>query len=404
MKYKTRIMSRKCINKECIRYNIVDIDDSDDFCRECGYKLVNDSQEQTEESTKFAIDNRLDYQSGDRTVVGRDNISNQNVDNRNITTNTSNVVNNITRYETMMQDTMIECAISGKPLPLDKKIKCRRCRRYISEEFYDNKELLCVECVAEKKDFPNKQPINSSFSQDGLSTASNKIIPPLITVPAASEVPITRPVIEPINQERKVKSGRFKKVYLLITVFTIALLVYIFIPSKENLSVEESPEEVITTNNVSTINSAPKEVSVPAIATPASGKTPVKETDTNTEAAIKEISVFDQGIEAYTNGNFNQANLWLTQAAKEGNSAAHFYLAKMYQEGKGVTRSVKKSFEYMLKAAEGDYEDAYYEVAEMLRTGNGTESNRNNARKWYEKAALSKKNSDKASSALSKYY
>ena len=117
------------------------------------------------------------------------------------------------------------------------------------------------------------------------------------------------------------------------------------------------------------------------------------------------MSSFDQGKEAYNAGNFSKANLLLTKAAQEGYGEADYYLAQMYQSGKGVSKDIKKAYGHMLKAAEGGCQEAYYHVAEMLRTGNGTESNRTNAKKWYEKAALSDdKNSDNAAKALTKYY
>lgn len=55
----------------------------------------------------------------------------------------------------------------------------------------------------------------------------------------------------------------------------------------------------------------------------------------------------------------------------------------------------------MLKAAQGGYAAAYYELAEMYRGGRGVEKNIPQARIWYQKVIdIGGKNADRAKRAL----
>jgi TPR repeat protein len=58
----------------------------------------------------------------------------------------------------------------------------------------------------------------------------------------------------------------------------------------------------------------------------------------------------------------------------------------------------------MRQAAELDCSDAYYELAEMYRLGDGTETNRARAKTWYEKAVeTNAKNASLAAEKLNLY-
>lgn len=405
-------MAKICVNKECKEYNRRNFFDDDDIrCSECNQLLEESASGMVTCSSEFAMDNRLDYQSGDRTIVGGDNIANQNIDNRNITTNTSNVVNNVTNYQTVNASVeTIECAISGKPLLLHEKIRCQQCKRYVGPKYFDDNVLMCVECRDKKTNVPIShsgtadRPLPRNEGQD----ISSKVIPPLIPTSSAAENRPQKPVIEPINPARSQKSGRNNKLLLLIGTAVVVLAAYLIYSFRGDPPVEQSiteqpvtkqisQEAAVTPVPVTPDNSTAKTEKIPEIV-------PEEIKEKEEVRAIKKESAFDQAITTYKEGNFTKANLLFSQAAQEGNSTANYYLAKMYKDGKGVTKNIKKSYELMLKAAEGGCEDAYYEVADMIRTGNGTESNRTKAKTWYEKAALSNKNSDKASEALAKYY
>lgn len=402
-------MGKKCINKNCKRYNIEDgfFGDEDNLCSSCGSQLITYNAA-SKDSPAFNLDNKLDYQSGDRTIIGRDNIDTQNVDNRNITTTTSNVVNHISNIQPVVE-AFVDCAISGRRISLNESVKCKGCGRIISPKYFVDAKLLCIECCEKKN---NTAP---SSQQNKPNEVTDKLIPALIPSPNTStnQQAQARPVVEPIRPTQK--KGGSSVFFIIIGLLIVGCAIYFFI-SKSNTpknelvvaqTTAEQPKSADTKTTTSTTrpSSSPKTTHTVSASITNAAKTTTKTENESLNTAVKEVSVLDQGKEAYNAGNFSKANLLFTNAAKEGHGEANYYLAQMYQTGKGVSKDIKKTYEYMLKAAEGGYQEAYYLVAEMLRTGNGTESNRANAKKWYEKAALSNsKNADNAAKALTKYY
>lgn len=73
--------------------------------------------------------------------------------------------------------------------------------------------------------------------------------------------------------------------------------------------------------------------------------------------------------------------------ADAGDAASCYKVAKAYQEGNGVSKSLSSAFQYMKAAADKGYTPAYIEVAKMYHGGRGVTKDRDVAEQWYKKAA-----------------
>ena len=84
---------------------------------------------------------------------------------------------------------------------------------------------------------------------------------------------------------------------------------------------------------------------------------------------------------------FDKAFIACNTEAEQGDSTAHFNLALLYDEGKGVEVNKEKALYWYTKAAIRGGGDAQYELARMYDKGDGAEVNKEEALFWYTKAA-----------------
>ena len=95
-------------------------------------------------------------------------------------------------------------------------------------------------------------------------------------------------------------------------------------------------------------------------------------------------------------GNLKKAFKTLTAAAKKS-AAAKYYLADLYQEGKGTDKNVKKACELIVKSAEEGWGDAQAKAGDMYFEGQGVAQDYMKAVEFYLAAeAQSKLNSQSA--------
>lgn len=113
------------------------------------------------------------------------------------------------------------------------------------------------------------------------------------------------------------------------------------------------------------------------------------------------VNVTNQAVAAWQKGQFREAARLFRQGAKEGNGFAMHQLSLLYRDGRGVKRDLKRSFEWMMKAAEIGVTIAYADLAEKYRSGQGVEASPEQARLWAERSLEAKaKNMDGARQVL----
>jgi len=79
--------------------------------------------------------------------------------------------------------------------------------------------------------------------------------------------------------------------------------------------------------------------------------------------------------------------LSLRTAAAQGDVAAQYQIADRYADGKGTARDLKKTAEWLERAAQGGLAPAQYRLAAMYERGQGVDRSLDTARTWYKSAA-----------------
>lgn len=92
---------------------------------------------------------------------------------------------------------------------------------------------------------------------------------------------------------------------------------------------------------------------------------------------------FDDGVAAYDQGHFDVAfKLWLP-LAEQGDLAAQFNLAALYEKGTGVAQDSAQAAHWYLEAAKQGDADAELKIADLYAAGTGVAKDPAEARKWY---------------------
>lgn len=103
--------------------------------------------------------------------------------------------------------------------------------------------------------------------------------------------------------------------------------------------------------------------------------------------AISVADGYDDGMLAYTAGQYDQAIASWTALAEEGHPRAQFNLAYMYEFGIAVPTSSEEAVKWYRRSAEQGYARAQNFLGWMYEMGKGVTHDRNEALKWLRKAA-----------------
>jgi len=106
------------------------------------------------------------------------------------------------------------------------------------------------------------------------------------------------------------------------------------------------------------------------------------------QSRIAHISHSIADIYYYDNKEYAQAFEWYQKAANGGWPDSHYMLGKMYYEGLGTERNVKKSAMWYTKAAESGRDLAQFCLARMYYKGEGVAQDYVEAYKWANLAAM----------------
>ncbi len=87
--------------------------------------------------------------------------------------------------------------------------------------------------------------------------------------------------------------------------------------------------------------------------------------------------------------NLEEGVNWYRQSAVKGYAPAQFNLGVAFREAKGTRKSSEKASQWFRAAAEQNHRHAQYNLASLYWIGDGVDKNREEAVKWFEKAAKS---------------
>ena len=105
----------------------------------------------------------------------------------------------------------------------------------------------------------------------------------------------------------------------------------------------------------------------------------------------KDAASYQEGIDAYAQGNFAVALKKLQPMAEQGNADAQLRLGLMYREGNGVPKDDKQAVAWLSKAAEQGNMEAQENLGLSYAKGLGVDRDWVQADKWFSIAAASGK-------------
>ena len=95
----------------------------------------------------------------------------------------------------------------------------------------------------------------------------------------------------------------------------------------------------------------------------------------------------DEGVAAYSAGNFKLASEEFLKAAEQGDATAQFNLGVMYDKGEGVTRDYAEAVRWYRRAAAQGHARAQFNLGLKYAKGEGVTRNYAEAVRWYRRAA-----------------
>ena len=102
--------------------------------------------------------------------------------------------------------------------------------------------------------------------------------------------------------------------------------------------------------------------------------------------AVSYADFFDDGVNAYNNGNKQKAvKLW-EKACEGGHMEGCFNSGILYSTGDGVKQNKQKAVEFYEKACDAGKIDGCYNVGNIYFKGDGVKRNLQKAKKFYKKA------------------
>jgi len=94
----------------------------------------------------------------------------------------------------------------------------------------------------------------------------------------------------------------------------------------------------------------------------------------------------DSAIDAYQQGNYQQAFELFEPLAERDNANAQFYLAVMYNTGKGIAPDLDQAVTWLQRAAESGHAESLYLLGKFYAAGHGVERDIGTTRKLWIRA------------------
>ncbi len=96
---------------------------------------------------------------------------------------------------------------------------------------------------------------------------------------------------------------------------------------------------------------------------------------------------FDAGLDAYLEGNYEQAYQVWRDLAEAGDHVAMFNVGVMYAQGKGVEKDMSEAVKWYRRSAEAGYAPAQFNLGSAYLDGQGVDVDKRRALEWWTKAA-----------------
>lgn len=96
---------------------------------------------------------------------------------------------------------------------------------------------------------------------------------------------------------------------------------------------------------------------------------------------------FRDAVLDYFNEDYRSAYKLFRPLAEKGDSSAEYYLALMYDEGRGVEQDAREAVNWYTRAAQQGHMDAQYNLGVAYASGMGVGSDMGQAVAWWERAA-----------------
>lgn len=100
-------------------------------------------------------------------------------------------------------------------------------------------------------------------------------------------------------------------------------------------------------------------------------------------ASIPANAGYDEGIQAYTNGDFEGAAREFTVLAKKGHADSQYMLGMLYEEGQGLARDDVEAAFWYARAADQGFVDAYFALGQLFVHRKGEHLDRMGAHHWF---------------------
>lgn len=117
-------------------------------------------------------------------------------------------------------------------------------------------------------------------------------------------------------------------------------------------------------------------------------------------AVVAGFETYEDAMQDYRAGRFEQAFLALSELAQDGHEQAQFRLGLMFHQGRGAPRNYRLASEWYRKAADQGHAGAQNNLGVIYRDGEGVRSNKVVAYMWFSLAAA--QFNDRARSSVDK--
>ena len=104
-------------------------------------------------------------------------------------------------------------------------------------------------------------------------------------------------------------------------------------------------------------------------------------------SAIPAQAGYEEGVAAYSRGDWRTAFAEWEPLARTGNASAQNNLGLLYKYGRGVERDLKRAVEWYRRAAEQDHAVAQFNLGLMYDNGLGVTQDFEAAARWFRLAA-----------------
>lgn len=95
------------------------------------------------------------------------------------------------------------------------------------------------------------------------------------------------------------------------------------------------------------------------------------------------LAGYDEGMQAYTNGDFDTAAREFAALAEKGEAESQYMLGMLYEEGQGIAKDDVQAAYWYARAADKGFVDAYFALGQLFVHRKGERQDRMAAHHWF---------------------